>query len=53
MHHYFVWTQSVHEEGSKVGGPLEGSIQNDFGVRLSELNVLSNSCYTYVPLSTY
>ena len=53
MHHYFVWTQSVHEEGSKVGGPLEGPMVSDFGSRLSEWNALSNSHYTYVPLSTY
>ena len=53
MHHYFVWTHSVHEEGSKVGGPLEGPMVSDFGSRLSEWNALSNSHYTYVPLSTY
>ena len=51
MHHYFVWTHSVHEEGSKVGGPLEGPMVSDFGLRWSELNVLLNPCYTYVPLS--
>ena len=51
MHHYFVWTHSVHEEGSKVGGPLDLTIGSDFGSRLSELNVLSNLHYTYVPLS--
>ena len=51
MHHYFVWTQSVPEEGSKVGGPLDLTIGSDFGVTLSELNVLLNPCYTYVPLT--
>ena len=43
MHHYFVWTHSVLEEGSKVGGSLDPPIQNDFGSRLSEWNALSNS----------
>ena len=51
MHHYFVWTHSVPEEGSKVGGPLDPPIQNDFGSTLSELNALLNPCYTYVPLT--
>ena len=51
MHHYFVWTQSVHEEGSKVGGSLEGPMVSDFGVRWSELNERWNLHYTYVPLS--
>ena len=53
MHHYFVWTQSVHEEGSKVGGPLEGPMVSHFGSRLSEFKTLSNSYYTQVPLSYY
>ena len=51
MHHYFVWTHSVPEEGSKVGGSLEGPMVSDFGVTLSEWSALSNSHYTYVPLS--
>ena len=51
MHHYFVWTHSVHEEGSKVDGPLDLTIGSDFGSRWSELNALLNPCYTYVPLS--
>ena len=51
MHHYFVWTHSVHEEGSKVGGPLEGPMVSDFGMRWSELNAVLNPCYTQVPLS--
>ena len=51
MHHYFVWTHSVPEEGSKVGGPLEGPMVSDFGSRWSEFKTLSNLHYTQVPLS--
>ena len=51
MHHYFVWTQSVHEEGSKVDGSLDLTIGSDFGSRWSEWNELWNISYTQVPLS--
>ena len=51
MHHYLPLDSSVHEEGSKVGGPLEGPMVSDFGSRLSEWSALSNLHYTYVPLS--
>ena len=51
MHHYFVWTQSVLEEGSKVGGSLEGPMVSDFGLRWSEWTEVWNISYTQVPLS--
>ena len=53
MHHYLPLDPSVHEEGSKVGGPLEGPTVSHFGSTLSESNALLNSCYTYVPLTYY
>ena len=53
MHHYLPLDPSVHEEGSKVGGPLDLTIGSHFGSRSSELNALLNSCYTYVPLTSY
>ena len=51
MHHYLPLDSSVHEEGSKVGGPLDLTIGSDFGVRWSEWSALSNLHYTHVPLS--
>ena len=37
MHHYFVWTHSVHEEGSKVGGPLEVYYRKSLWVDLFQI----------------
>ena len=53
MHHYLPLDPSVHEEGSKVDGPLDLTIGSHFGSRSSELNALLNSCTTYVPLTYY
>ena len=53
MHHYLPLDPSVHEEGSKVDGPQEGTIGSHSGSTLSESNALSNSCTTYVPLTSY
>ena len=53
MHHYLPLDPSVHEEGSKVDGPQEGTIGSHSGSTLSESNALSNSCTTYVPLTYY
>ena len=53
MHHYLPLDPSVHEEGSKVDGPLDLTIGSHFGSRSSELNALLNSCCTYVPLTSY
>ena len=53
MHDYLPLDPSVHEEGSKVDGPQEGTIGSHSGSTLSESNALSNSCYTYVPLTYY
>ena len=53
MHHYLPLDPSVHEEGSKVDGPQEGTIGSHFGSTLSESNALTNPNYTYVPLTSY
>ena len=53
MHHYLPLDPSVHEEGSKVGGPLDHTIGSHFGSTLSEFKTLSNSHYTLLPLPYY
>ena len=42
---------SKDRDGKQGWRILEGPTVSDFGGRWSELNVLSNSHYTYVPLS--
>ena len=53
MHHYLPLDPSVHEEGSKVGGPQEGTIGSHFGSTSSKFKTLTNPNYTYVPLTYY
>ena len=53
MHHYLPLDPSVHEEGSKVGGPLDLTIGSHFGSTSSKFKTLSNPNYTYVPLTSY
>ena len=53
MHHYLPLDPSVHEEGSKVGGPQEGTIGSHFGSTSSKFKTLLNPNYTYVPLTYY
>ena len=53
MHHYLPLDPSVHEEGSKVGGPLDLTIGSHFGSTSSEFKTLLNPNYTYVPLTYY
>ena len=53
MHHYLPLDPSVHEEGSKVGRPLDLTIGSHFGSTSSEFKTLLNPNYTYVPLTSY
>ena len=53
MHHYLPLDPSVHEEGSKVGGPLDLTIGSHFGSTSSKFKTLLNPNYTYVPLTSY
>ena len=53
MHHYLPLDPSVHEEGSKVGGPLDLTIGSHFGSTPSKFKTLLNPNYTYVPLTSY
>ena len=53
MHHYLPLDPSVHEEGSKVGGPLDLTIGSHFGSTPSKFKTLLNPNYTYVPLTYY
>ena len=53
MHHYLPLDPSVHEEGSKVGGPHDLTIGSHFGSTSSKFKTLLNPNYTYVPLTYY